>query len=578
VLQYKLTALGNKRIEASGELIDAEGKSINDNIKFYDFLIARVTNFSDASVTAAIVQAGVDRRTEDIKKAKEQVDGLAEVENATIAEMDALLAKNKASGEEIKKTEEQIAANEKLQAEKDAAAKKAAKEAEKRKQDEKDRLESIAELLRSEKQELEFKKDKLLKELELSDESKTLTATEASAKKVIIEKYNQDVADLEKKAIDDRKKKIKEDEAIVKEAAAKALKDKITELEYLKFIKLEDEKLTNKEKQEIELQFQEDKANIILDELKSQAAMIKAELEQLSADTGISLIKPLTPEEETDLKDQLNLINEEIGKVKEDINGVDSEQEGLNLLNGLGLDEEGMAKLEFSFQTITASISAIGNLMGAITQRNKKLIQEQVDEGVISQDQADKQIAKIELRAFKRQKALQISMAAINTAQAILMALAQTTDFTPVQAIRIANAATIGVLGGVQVATIAAQKFAEGGVIQGASHAQGGVPFSVAGRGGFEAEGGEFIHKTKAVDHYGLPFMNALNNMQLPKVFAEGGYVAPMTSSSISQQVSAGVSELVSESQNRSIQVLNVESDFSNLQNKVNNVESARTY
>jgi hypothetical protein len=35
---------------------------------------------------------------------------------------------------------------------------------------------------------------------------------------------------------------------------------------------------------------------------------------------------------------------------------------------------------------------------------------------------------------------------------------------------------------------------------------------------------------------------------------------------------------LVSESQNRSIQVLNVESDFSNLQNKVNNVESARTY
>jgi hypothetical protein len=137
----------------------------------------------------------------------------------------------------------------------------------------------------------------------------------------------------------------------------------------LKFIKLEDEKLTNKERQEIELQFQEDKANIILDELKSQAAMIKAELEQLSADTGISLIKPLTPEEETELKDQLNLINEEIGKVKEDINGVDSEQEGLNLLNGLGLDEEGMAKLEFSFQTITASISAIGNLMGAITRK-----------------------------------------------------------------------------------------------------------------------------------------------------------------------------------------------------------------
>jgi hypothetical protein len=128
------------------------------------------------------------------------------------------------------------------------------------------------------------------------------------------------------------------------------------------------------------------------------------------------------------------------------------------------------------------------------------------------------------------------------------------------------------------VKQIKAQKFAEGGVIQGASHAQGGVPFSVAGRGGFEAEGGEFIHKTKAVEHYGLPFMNALNNLQLPKMFAEGGYVAPVTASSISQQVSDGVSELVSVNENRSMRVVNVEQDFSNLQNKVNNVESARTY
>ena len=72
--------------------------------------------------------------------------------------------------------------------------------------------------------------------------------------------------------------------------------------------------------------------------------------------------------------------------------------------------------------------------------------------------------------------------------------------------------------------------------------------------------------------------MNALNNLQLPKMFAEGGYVAPVTASSISQQVSDGVSELVSVNENRSMQVINVEQDFSNLQNKVNNVESARTY
>jgi hypothetical protein len=32
VLQYKLTALGNKQIEAAGKVIDAEAKSIDDNI------------------------------------------------------------------------------------------------------------------------------------------------------------------------------------------------------------------------------------------------------------------------------------------------------------------------------------------------------------------------------------------------------------------------------------------------------------------------------------------------------------------------------------------------------------------
>jgi hypothetical protein len=305
ILQYKLTAIGNKQIAASEAIIDAESSSIDDNISFMERLAATIGGLTTEMTKEQLLESiGTANRYVEVQSIKEKQAALDALEVSINAEIDAVTASNEASGDGLKLTDEEIAANEKLQAEKDAAAKKAAKDAEKREQDEKDRLESIAELLRSEKQELEFKKDKLLKELELSDESKTLTATEASAKKLIIDQYNQDIADIEQKAIDDRKKKIKEKEDIDKEAAAKALKDKITELEYLKFIKLEDEKLTNKERQEIELQFQEDKANIILDELKSQAAMIKAELEQLSADTGISLIKPLTPEEETALKEQ----------------------------------------------------------------------------------------------------------------------------------------------------------------------------------------------------------------------------------------------------------------------------------
>jgi hypothetical protein len=207
LLQYKLTALGNKQVEAAGKVIDEEAKSIDDNISNWDILIARVKNLTDErQFQIDVIKAGIDKRNENIKVAKEEEDAYAKVTTATIAERDALTAKNEASGDEIKLSGEQIAANEKLTKEQEAAAKKAAKEAEKRKQDEKDRLESIAELLRSEKQELEFKKDKLLQELQLSDESKTLTATEASAKKVIIEKYNQDIKDIEAKSLEDRQK------------------------------------------------------------------------------------------------------------------------------------------------------------------------------------------------------------------------------------------------------------------------------------------------------------------------------------------------------------------------------------
>lgn len=41
-------------------------------------------------------------------------------------------------------------------------------------------------------------------------------------------------------------------------------------------------------------------------------------------------------------------------------------------------------------------------------------------------------------------------------------------------------------------------KFEEGGLVQGPSHAEGGVPFTVQGQGGYEMEGGEFIINKRA--------------------------------------------------------------------------------
>lgn len=59
--------------------------------------------------------------------------------------------------------------------------------------------------------------------------------------------------------------------------------------------------------------------------------------------------------------------------------------------------------------------------------------------------------------------------------------------------------------------TFIPKKFEQGGLVEGPSHAQGGVPFTVQGRGGYEMEGGEFIvNKRATAMHYDL--LNSLNS------------------------------------------------------------------
>ncbi len=103
-------------------------------------------------------------------------------------------------------------------------------------------------------------------------------------------------------------------------------------------------------------------------------------------------------------------------------------------------------------------------------------------------------------KAFNISKAVGIAQTGINTAQAIMKAAAETTDFTPPQALRVANMVAMGVAGAVQIAGIAAQKFQpSGGGASGAgaggittpSLSAGGVSatqapsFNVVGQSGF---------------------------------------------------------------------------------------------
>ena len=73
-------------------------------------------------------------------------------------------------------------------------------------------------------------------------------------------------------------------------------------------------------------------------------------------------------------------------------------------------------------------------------------------------------------------------------------------------------------------------KFEEGGMVEGPSHAQGGVPFTVQGQGGYEMEGGEFIVNKKASSLH-RQLLESINNSVKPNAsiqpmkFATGGVV-----------------------------------------------------
>jgi hypothetical protein len=116
------------------------------------------------------------------------------------------------------------------------------------------------------------------------------------------------------------------------------------------------------------------------------------------------------------------------------------------------------ALAEYKFQVAQQSLTAIGDIAKLFAKGNEKQ----------------------QKRAFQVQKAVGIAQATINTAQAITKVFAETTDFTPTQSLRIANAVAIGLAGAAQVASIASQQFEGGGNVESPSGTGGGGSEAVA--------------------------------------------------------------------------------------------------
>lgn len=142
----------------------------------------------------------------------------------------------------------------------------------------------------------------------------------------------------------------------------------------------------------------------------------------------------------------------------------------------------------------------------------------------------------INKKIFEAEKKADSSNVIIETLEALASNAIQNyknTDAASATALTAAGYVAIAAAGAAKLDAIRRRKFyevkyEEGGLVQGPSHAQGGVPFTVQGQPGYEMEGGEFIVNKKASSLH-RDLLERINNST--KKFAQGGLVTPTVSS-----------------------------------------------
>lgn len=225
------------------------------------------------------------------------------------------------------------------------------------------------------------------------------------------------------------------------------------------------------------------------------------------------------------------------------------------LARALGVSDEEFESIKSKAQSLATQLfSSISQISQDATQRRvdneietlekeadreKDILKSKLDKGLILQEDYEKELKALDeesakkkeqlnKEAFVKNKAWNIAQAVMNTALAITNILATNKGGAIARAIEIATASATGIA---QVATIAAQKYARGGILYGPSHAQGGIQGFV-GNSHIEVEGGEYIINKHSARKYskllslinsdngwGVDFANARSGSR----FARGG-------------------------------------------------------
>jgi len=251
-----------------------------------------------------------------------------------------------------------------------------------------------------------------------------------------------------------------------------------------------------------------------------------------------------------------------------------------------------IANGERVLNAMSVTSDAIFTILNANLNRrattDEKILEERKQAGLITEQQYEEGVEAIQRKAFQRKKRMDIAQVVIDTAIAIakIKLNAAVMKSNPVTILfagmSISQIGLAAATGAAQIAVIAAQKFANGGMIEefadggmvkGKSHAQGGEKFAVGGRV-VELEGGEAVINKRSTAMFSRQ-LSAMNSAGGGVKFADGGL---LNSPSFSQQQfnALGQNQMMG-AMGSSSKVTVVEADITSSQNTVSVIQSQAT-
>jgi len=254
--------------------------------------------------------------------------------------------------------------------------------------------------------------------------------------------------------------------------------------------------------------------------------------------------------------------------------------------------DERIANGQRVLEALKTSSDAIFSIMGDNAQRqagkDEKILEERKDAGLITEQEYEQGVERIQRKAFERKKRMDIAQVMIDTALAIAKielnaAVAASNPVTILFAgMSLSQIGLAYATGAAQIAVIAAQQFgnggmieefANGGMVQGKSHAQGGEKFAVGGRV-VELEGGEAVINKRSTSMFSSQ-LSAMNAAGGGVKFADGGLLNQPSFSQ--QQFNALGQNQMMGAMGNSGKVTVVEADITSSQNTVSVIQSQAT-